>query len=366
VEGVALPTPNPRILFIGEPLKEYIATLEPDDSLSGQTFLGFAGDLVPNMASYTRRAATRLGATCAIDVLTAVGTGDDALSTEILADLKLHSLGIHPDTKRLSGKHLGIVINLKDASGAPAREKVRLDRRNSAFRELLSGSTEADLARMTEGYSHIVVSGTSLACMLDRAHLLALLVSARSANPSVQIIVCTNLRASNWQMPDRDDPSGLLPSDVAWRHKARRWLDAAIGLADMVFANFGDERELRGYETPHGAIDGLRALNPHAEIIVTNDASPILVSYAARDEAHLDTLGVPPVNAVADTVGAGDAFAGTYLAARLARRSSHAAAECALAIATQVVTFDGALPRHGISLVFDPVLFGTPHDTRRT
>ena len=65
---------HPRILFIGEPLKEYVATLEPDDTLSNQTFLGFAGDLVPNMASYTRRAATRLGANCAIEVLTAVGT----------------------------------------------------------------------------------------------------------------------------------------------------------------------------------------------------------------------------------------------------------------------------------------------------
>jgi hypothetical protein len=38
---------HPRILFIGEPLKEYVATLEPDDSLSGLTFLGFAGDLAP-------------------------------------------------------------------------------------------------------------------------------------------------------------------------------------------------------------------------------------------------------------------------------------------------------------------------------
>jgi 2-dehydro-3-deoxygluconokinase len=317
------------------------------------------------MASYTRRAATRLGANCAIEVLTAVGTGDDPLSTEILADLKSHSLGIHPDTKRLPGKQLGIVINLKDKSGAPAREKVRLDRRNSAFRNLLDGAAERDLARMTEGYSHIVVSGTSLACILDRANLLALLENARRTNPSLQIIVCTNLRASNWQMPDRQDSSGLSPNDVVWRQKARRWLDAAIELADLVFANFADERQLRGCETPHAATEELRALNAHAEIVVTNDAFPILVSHAAGEELRLDTLDVPTVDRVVDTVGAGDAFAGTYLAARLAGRSCHAAAECALAIATQVVTFDGALPRHGISLVFDPGLFDTPRDERR-
>lgn len=309
------------------------------------------------MASYTRRAATRLGVNCSIEVLTAVGTADDPLSTEILADLKSHSLGIHPDTKQLPGKQLGIVINLKDKSGAPAHEKVRLDRRDSAFRDLLVGAAESDLARMMEGYSHIVVSGTSLACILDRANLLALLAIARHANPSLQIIVCTNLRASNWQMPDRDDPSGLPPNDVAWRHKARRCLDSAIALADMVFANFADERHLRGCKTPREAAEELRTLNAHAEIVVTNDALPILLSYAARDEHRLDTLDVPTANAVVDTVGAGDAFAGTYLAARLAGRSCHAAAECALAIATQVVTFDGALPRHGIALVFDPGLF---------
>ena len=316
------------------------------------------------MASYTRRAATRLGVKCAIDVLTAVGTGDDPLSTEILADLKSHSLGIHPGTRQLRGKQLGIVINLKDKAGAPAREKVRLDRRNSAFRDLLDGAPDTDLAWMTEGYSHIVVSGTSLACILDRGRLLALLDSARLADPSVQIILCTNLRASNWQMPDRDDPSGLSPDDAEWRRKARRWLDPVIMSADVVFANFADERQLRGCEAPREAIEEFRALNTHAEIVVTNDALPILVSYPAGEQQRIDTLGVPPTEAVVDTVGAGDAFAGTYLAARLAGRSCYAAAECGLAIATQVVTFDGALPRRGISLVFDPALFDTPRDPR--
>jgi 2-dehydro-3-deoxygluconokinase len=152
---------------------------------------------------------------------------------------------------------------------------------------------------------------------------------------------------------------------VAWQQKARRWLDAAIEMADLVFANFADEHQLRGCETPCEAAQELRALNAHAEIVVTNDALPVLVSYAVGEEHRLDTLDVPPAGAVVDTVGAGDAFAGTYLAARLVGRASRAAAECALAIATQVVTFDGALPRHGRSLVFDPGLFDTPRGARR-
>jgi 2-dehydro-3-deoxygluconokinase len=357
---------HPRILFIGEPLKEYVATLEPDDSLSGLTFLGFAGDLAPNMASYTRRAATRLGVSCTIDVLTAVGTDDDPMSNEILADLKSHSLGIHRDSKRLPGKELGIVINLKDKTGAPAPAKVRLDRRNSAFRELLAEASDDALGRMAQGYTHIVVSGTSLACILDRANLLALLEGARIADPSLQIVVCTNLRASNWQMPDRDHPAGLSPNDVEWRHKARHWLDAAIELADVVFANFGDERQLRGCETPDEAIQELRDLNPRAEIVVTNDALPILLSYPVESTVRVDRLDVPPTGRIADTVGAGDAFAGTYLAARLAGRSCNDAAVCALAIASQAVTFDGALPRHGDAMVFDPGLFDTPRDEKRT
>jgi 2-dehydro-3-deoxygluconokinase len=136
-------------------------------------------------------------------------------------------------------------------------------------------------------------------------------------------------------------------------------------MADLVFANFADEHQLRGCETPREAVQELRALNAHAEIVVTNDALPVLVSDAVGAEHRLDTLDVPPAGAVVDTVGAGDAFAGTYLAARLAGRASRAAADCALAIATQVVTFDGALPRHGRSLVFDPGLFDTSRGARR-
>jgi 2-dehydro-3-deoxygluconokinase len=161
-------------------------------------------------------------------------------------------------------------------------------------------------------------------------------------------------------MPDHEHPAGLAPYEGAWRHKAQRWLDAVIPLADVIFANFSDERTLRGCETPEAVGQALRRLNARAEIVITNDADPIRAMCDDRDLDRCDTMSIHPVRHVVDTVGAGDAFAGTYLAARLAGREWSAAIACALTIASQVVGFDGALPRNGRSLVFDPKVFGAP------
>jgi 2-dehydro-3-deoxygluconokinase len=348
------------MLFIGEPLKEYIATTEPDGTLSNQSFTGFAGDVAPNMASYTQVVAAQFGIPCTIDVLTAVGPEGDGQSDDIVADFKARSLNIHPYTKRLAGKELGIVINLKNTDGSQSQEKVRLDRSNSAFRDLLNDATHQDLATMADGYTHVVVSSTSLACVLDRAKLITLLREARTNDPPPRIVVSTNLRSPNWQMPDREHPGGLSPHDHAWRQKAQHWLDAVIQLADVVFANFTDERSLRGCETPEEVGQVLRRLNEKAEILITNDADPVLAIYDDGERQRCVRVSVHPAEQVIDTVGAGDAFAGTYVAARMAGRDWLAAVECALAIASQVVGFDGAVPRNGRSLVFDPRVLGAP------
>ena len=340
------------MLFIGEPLKEYIATVEPGGTLSHASFTGFAGDLAPNMASYTRMAATRFGVACTIDVLTAVGPLGDPSSDGMLADLTSRGLGIHSYSKRLPATALGIVINLKNPDGSPSADKVRLVRSDSPFRDLLTDATDEDLVAITRGYAHIVISGTSLACVRDRGKLVAILRKAKCRDPAPQVILSTNLRPSNWQMPDRDHPAGLSPQDDEWRRKARRWLDDVIGLADIICANFTDECTLRGSGTPVEAAETLRRLSDGAEVIVTNDAEPIVAVYGSRDAGATVMLPVHPVAAVIDTVGAGDAFAGTYLAARMAGHDVPAAAEWGLAIAAQVVGFDGALPRDGRSLVF--------------
>jgi 2-dehydro-3-deoxygluconokinase len=340
------------MLFIGEPLKEYVATIQRDGDFSNTPLVGFAGDVVPNMASYTRMAATQFGVGCTIDVLTAIGPEGDAPSDNALADLQARDLHLHPYTKRLPGKELGTVINLKNTDGSPSQEKVRLERRDSAFRDLLNDATSQDLATITDGYTHIVVSGTSLACIRERAKLVAVLQAAKKNDPPPLLIVTTNLRPPNWQMPDAEHGGGLSPGDPRWGQKARHWLNAIIQLADIVFANFTDERNLRGCQTPHEVGDTLRLLRPEAELIITNDAEPILAIYRDGDVQRSICLSVHPAPKVVDTVGAGDAFAGTYVAARMAGHSAPDAAEWALTIASQVIGFDGALPRSGASLKF--------------
>ncbi len=346
-----------KILCIGEPLKESVGVKRPDGTLTDVETTGFAGDMAPNMASYARMAADALGVKCDIDVLTAVGPLGDGPSDAAIQDLQNRGLGIHPATRRIPGKTLGSVTNLKTAGGETHPEKVQMDRQQSAFRDVLNDASDDDLRDMVKGYSHVVVSGIPLACVREREKLVKLLQFAKAQEPPSKIVVSTNLRPANWKMPDKDYPEGT-PQDEAWKSKARHWLDQIVPMADMVFANTTDENAIRQNGASEAVAATLRTINPSADIVVTDDDKPIFVR-SCHPVMHEDVSAEVPVakaGPVLDTTGAGDSLAATVLISTLKQPNLRTAVERGTHVAAQVIGFKGALPEVGKTLSFDTAL----------
>ena len=94
---------------------------------------------------------------------------------------------------------------------------------------------------------------------------------------------------------------------------------------DVVFANAAEA----------SLVDGLRP----ALLVVKAGAGPLVLHGA---DGHLETVGVTPVERVVDSTGAGDAFAGGFLAATLAGSSPGDAARAGAALAARTLPVVGA------------------------
>ncbi|WBB64710.1 PfkB family carbohydrate kinase [Streptomyces sp. WMMC500] len=116
----------------------------------------------------------------------------------------------------------------------------------------------------------------------------------------------------------------------------------AIADADTLFPNSAEAALLTGLPSPAAAAGALAA-SLGATAVVT----------AAADGAHLATPGVPAVHVPAcpvtplDSTGAGDAFAGAYLAAVQAGSAPRAAAAAGCATAATAVRTPGGRPGQG-------------------
>ena len=106
---------------------------------------------------------------------------------------------------------------------------------------------------------------------------------------------------------------------------------------------------MRGVKTPDEALQVLRSLNPKAEITVTNDEKPILLSWMNGEVEDITEISAHPEITPIETVGAGDSFGATYAVAR-SKLSVEESGKLGSLIASQVILFNGALPRVGVSL----------------
>ena len=144
------------------------------------------------------------------------------------------------------------------------------------------------------------------------------------------IAFSANHRAAGW------------PSSAAAAAEAERF----VGRADLVFASAADCEALFGTAGVEAALESLGRLGA-GEAIVTAGEDGASVSAGG---ARLDVPAVTPARdarGAGDATGAGDAFAGAYLAWRSAGRPPEEAASAAVRVASQTVTFVGALPRPG-------------------
>ncbi|MFI6411231.1 carbohydrate kinase family protein [Streptomyces sp. NPDC050585] len=116
-----------------------------------------------------------------------------------------------------------------------------------------------------------------------------------------------------------------------------RFLDAVAG-ADVLFPNADEAALLTGLASPEAAAAALS--RRHRLVAVTLGARGALVAEAGEVVARVPARRMRPV----DTTGAGDAFAGAFLAARLAGATAAEAAEAGCRAGADAVGVVGGRP----------------------
>lgn len=285
-----------RIACIGE------CMIEMQEQPDGRFRRAYGGDTL-NTAVYL----ARLGA--AVDYVTALG--DDAWSTEMLADWQAEGVGTRL-VQRIPGALPGLYVIQTDPNG---ERRFLHWRDNAAARRLFDHLDPAAL----DAFEVLYVSGITLSIYAEpaRATLLAALDAARARG--AWVVFDTNFRPRGWP-----DPA-----------QARALYAAMFERATIVLASTEDLDTLYG---PEGTALLLRHA-PTTEIVLKSP-EPQSRIYAGGQQALVQPA---PVDQVLDTTAAGDSFAAGYLVARLRGAAPIAAAKAGHHLAGHVVRHPGAL-----------------------
>jgi 2-dehydro-3-deoxygluconokinase len=272
--------------------------------------LGFAGDTY-NTAVYLRRVAAELGLELDVGYLT--GVGDDDYSAAMREAWRLE--GISDNSVELPGQTPGLYAIRVTPSGE--RHFTYWRRHSAASRLFATG----DWCRRLEG-DLVHLSGITLQLMTRRTRdmLAARLVQLRDGGTLVSFD--TNYRPAGWPSPQQ----------------AAAAMDEVCGAATVVLTSRDDEALLHGAAAPESSVRriiGLGAL----EVILRDGPEGAYVG----ERGGLRHVPTRRVEQVVDTTAAGDAFAGAYLAGRLAGHPPLDAAGLGNAVAGIVVQHPGAI-----------------------
>ncbi|QGZ48402.1 sugar kinase [Streptomyces sp. QHH-9511] len=224
----------------------------------------------------------------------------------------LHRAGVRPLLVRDPEAATATVISLVDASA----ERTFLTDSGAALR--LSPADWSD--ELLRGVAHLHLSGYLFFAAPSRETALRALRGAREAGVAVSV-----------------DPASTgflkeLGVDL--------FLAAAQG-AEVLFPNADEARLLTGRTDPVAAAERLSRMFPL--VAVTLGARGALVAEDGSVTGRVAAAGVRPV----DSTGAGDAFAGAFLAARLAGADPVTAAEAGCRAGAEAVTGVGGRPESG-------------------
>nr|WP_298687563.1 sugar kinase [uncultured Dongia sp.] len=291
------------IASVGECMVEFA----PDGN--GAWRMGFAGDTFNTL--WTLRGL--LPDSVRTDYISAFG--DDDFSRQQLAFFASHQIGT-ADSPRLPGRRPGLyAITLEGHE-----RSFTYWRSDAAARRLADDA--ALLAASLAGRDLIYFSGITLAILepAARATLMRALAQARAAGS--RLAFDPNYRARLW--PSQDE--------------AKAAITAALQLADFALPTHDDEKQLFGDATPDATAGRLRDLGV-PEFIVKDGGNPARLGTAAGIEQ------IPAAKAaqLVDTSGAGDAFNGAYLYARLTGEDPQAATRIAHRVAAAAIGVRGAL-----------------------
>ena len=289
--------PGSTVVALGEAMIEL--SNHADDSLAWT----FAGDAL-NAAA----AAAVAAPDATVRFLT--GIGSDTRSRQLLDFCE--ALGVDAGhSPVVADRHLGLYWVETDGN----ERWFQYWRHDSAARHALSAGLS--LPRLGSGDA-VLVSGITLAVAGGGAGaMIGQLAAARAAGATVAFD--TNHRPALW-----NDPAD-----------ARAAADKVCALATIVVASADDVAVMWG-ETPDEFLD--RVARDDNEVIVTDGAGPIRARLASRTVHQ-----TPRHVAAVDPTGAGDAFFGSYVGARIADHSPDDALQRAIDAGAAAVSAPGAL-----------------------
>lgn len=292
-----------QIACIGECMLELTHTRTNSLSLS------YGGDTL-NTAVYL----SRMGA--AVSYVTVVG--DDPYSDEMVA--KWEGEGINVDLVARAPNRLPGVHSIRtDKSG---ESSFHYWRDLSPAKELFQYSNYFTLNEVLSQLEYIYLSGISLSLFSgeNREKLFDILDEMRKHGG--RVVFDSNYRASYWQSAEE--------ARVAFRDMLKR--------TDVALPSLGDEQELYGDANVEACAKRLHGAGVSEVAIKMNEAGCFVSvgseSVQIRPDGFLQAK---------DTSGAGDAFNGAYLAARLNDYQAVDAAEIANRVAAEVIMHKGAI-----------------------
>lgn len=290
-----------RFLSIGECMVEMAPA---GDGLWRQ---GFAGDSF-NTAWYVRAC---LPANMPVSYFSAIGK--DALSGAMLDFMQAAGIDVsavlrHPS--RVAGLYMITLTN--------GERSFTYWRENSAARTL---ADDRDiLASTCSRADWLYLTGITLAILppSQRETLLSVV-----AETGAHVVFDPNLRPRLWE-----NPAAM-----------RDWVMQAASLANMVLPSFDDEAAAFGDMDPTATAERYRQAGP-GEIIVKNAGGPMV---AMTQSGRVQGLPQPERRQPVDSTGAGDAFNGAYIAARMQGEDILAATLKGQQLAAHVISQHGAL-----------------------
>lgn len=292
-----------RIAAVGECMLEFA----PDGN--GLWRLGFAGDTFNTL--WTIRALLPQGTV--IDFVSAFG--DDPFSKDQLGFFATHGIGI--------------AASPRIAGGRPGLYAITLDKHERSFTYWRGDAVarrladDGDRLRDSLAARHLVYfSGVTLAILEGgaRATLLSALKKAKAAGSLLAFD--PNYRPRLW----------------ASAEMARSSIEEAAAIADIVLPSFDDEKLLFGDGEISDTARRLQQLGV-TEFVVKNGAGAALLHAAGDTQVIAGIKVAHPI----DTSGAGDAFNGAYLAARLSGKNPSASVAFAHMVAASSTEVRGAL-----------------------
>ncbi|WP_029624599.1 sugar kinase [Sphingomonas sp. KC8] len=305
-----------QISVLGEGMLEMSRRDRRDDRWQ----LGFGGDTL-NTAIHLARFGLPVAYVSAL--------GNDPFSTALREEWAAEGLNV--DHVLADPDHLpGLYAIRTDAQGERSFFYWRND---SAARHLLAlPGIDAALA-YAAGADLFYLSLISLAILSEDARARVYDLCAEIRQHGGRVAFDSNYRPALWDRPK----------------SARAVACKMAALCDIGLPTLSDERLLFGSRDPDSVADRWHSYGT-AEIAVKLGASGCLLSAAGRRRMVPAIADIDPV----DTSGAGDAFNGGYLAARM--RGLDAATACRMGhqLAGWVITRTGALPKRTAEAPYAP------------